>query len=78
MAGWAAYTAALVGTKNISQAAIVGFDGVTWASSDAKGFVVSQAEAKNIVAAFKDPSNLRSVVCSSLVSSTSPSAVMTP
>jgi profilin len=59
MSGWGAYTTALVATKNISQAAIVGFDGVTWASSDAKGFVISVAEAKNIVAGFKDPSGLR-------------------
>lgn len=59
MAGWGAYTTALVNTKNVTQAAIVGHDGVTWANSDAKGFVVTAAEAKNIVAAFKDPSGLR-------------------
>jgi len=59
MSGWGAYTTALVATKNISQAAIIGFDGVTWASSDAKGFVVSPAEGKNLVAGFKDASGLR-------------------
>jgi len=60
MAGWGAYTTALVGTKNVTQAAIVGFDGATWASSDAKGFAVTAAEAKAIVAGFKDASALRS------------------
>jgi len=59
MAGWAAYTTALVATKNISRAAIVGYDGVTWASSDAKGFIVTPTEAKAIVAGFKDASGLR-------------------
>jgi profilin len=59
MSGWGAYTTALVGTKNVTQAAIVGFDGATWASSDAKGFVVSAGEAKNIVAGFKDATALR-------------------
>jgi len=59
MSGWGAYTTALVATKNVTQAAIVGYDGATWASSDAKGFVVTPTEAKAIVAGFKDASALR-------------------
>jgi len=60
MSGWAAYTTALVNTKNVSIAAIVGLDGTTWANSDAKGLPITAAEAKALVAAFKDPSPLRS------------------
>jgi hypothetical protein len=41
MSGWAAYTTALVNSKNVSYAAIIGFDGATWATSDAKNFAIS-------------------------------------
>jgi len=60
MSGWAAYTTALVNTKNVSIAAIVGQDGVTWANSDAKAFPVTAVEGKALVAAFKDATPLRS------------------
>jgi len=60
MSGWAQYTTALVGTKNVTHAAIVGVDGVTWATSDTKSMTVTQTEAKAIVAGFKDASTLRS------------------
>jgi hypothetical protein len=59
MSGWAAYTTALVNTKNVSYAAIIGLDGATWANSDAKNFPITAAEAKTLVAAFKDASPLR-------------------
>jgi len=56
---WAAYTTALVNTKNVSIAAICGHDGATWANSDSKGFPVTAAEVKAIVGAFKDATPLR-------------------
>jgi len=59
MAGWAAYTNALVATKHVTYAAIVGLDGATWANSNAKAFPISAAEAKVLVGAFKDPTPLR-------------------
>jgi profilin len=57
MAGWAAYTTALVATKNVSTAAIVGQDGKTWAATT--GFSVTADEVKALVAGFKDASSLR-------------------
>jgi len=60
MAGWTAYTTALVGTRNVSFAAIVGFDGAVWANSDAKKLPISAAETKALVAGFKDATPLRS------------------
>jgi profilin len=59
MSGWAAYTTALVNTKNVSVAAIVGLDGTTWANSDAKALPITAAEAKALVAAYKDATPLR-------------------
>jgi len=57
MSGWAAYTTALVNTKNVSVAAIMGNDGKTWAAST--GFVPTPDEVKSLVAAFKDATALR-------------------
>lgn len=48
----------LVGTGNIQQAAICGYDGNPWAISP--GFKVTSTEVKNVLAGFTDPSNLRS------------------
>jgi hypothetical protein len=41
MAGWGAYTTALVNTKNVSYGAIVGADGATWANSHAADFKIN-------------------------------------
>jgi len=47
----------MVGTGFVTQAAILGHDGNTWATSP--GFNVSQQEGKDIEAGFKDPNNIR-------------------
>lgn len=58
MSGWQAYVDNnLVGTKNLTQAAIIGIDGSIWAISS--GFTVSQQDGKILVAAFQDPSGIR-------------------
>jgi len=57
MSGWNAYTDALVATKNVTSAAIIGLDGNTWASSG--GLSVTPAEAKVLISAFADASPLR-------------------
>jgi profilin len=57
MSGWAAYTNALVATKNVSQAAIVGHDGKTWATTT--GFAATADEVKAMVAAYKNAEPLR-------------------
>lgn len=55
---WQAYVDTnLVGSGNVAQAAIFGHDGSKWASSSTLN--VSAAEAKSLVAAFKDPSGIR-------------------
>jgi profilin len=59
MAGWGAYTTALVNTKNVSYGAIIGADGATWANSHAADFKINAAEAKVLVGAFKDATPLR-------------------
>jgi hypothetical protein len=41
MAGWGAYTTALVNTKHVSSGAIYGLDGAAWANSDAKALPVT-------------------------------------
>lgn len=48
---------ALVGTKNVSKAAIFGHDGTQWAGTP--NFLVTVQEIKNITKGFADPSLLR-------------------
>jgi profilin len=57
MSGWAAYTKALMDTKNVSQAAIMGSDGKTWATTT--GFAPTSDEVKALVAGYKDATALR-------------------
>ncbi|CAO3595596.1 unnamed protein product [Absidia cylindrospora] len=47
----------LVGTNQVSQAAIYGLNGAKWASSPA--FELSDSEAKEAIAGFTDPSNVQ-------------------
>jgi len=47
----------LIGTKQVTKAAIHGLDGVKWATSS--GFTVNLKEAKDIVAGFSDAGKLR-------------------
>jgi len=56
---WQAYVDNnLVGTKYCNKGAIFGIDGAKWAATP--GWGVTADEAKKIVAAFKDPNNIRS------------------
>jgi len=53
---WQAYVdEQLVGTKNLSQGAIIGHDGNTWAASS--GFGLKAGEGNALVSLFKTPSN---------------------
>lgn len=55
---WQAYVDTnLVGSKKVTQAAIIGLDGNAWAKS--AGFNVTPAEGKAIVAGFTNPASLR-------------------
>jgi len=47
----------LVGSGNVTKAAIVGHDGVTWATSP--GFAPTKPELASILAGFSDPSKLQ-------------------
>jgi len=54
---WQAYVDQnLVGTGRIQQAAIIGLDGNTWATS--AGFAVAPAEGKKVSGAFVNPSDI--------------------
>jgi len=54
---WQAYVDTnLVGTGKIQQAAIIGHDGNTWATS--KGFAVDLAEGKKAAGAFANPADI--------------------
>jgi len=55
---WQAYVDTnLVGTGKVKNAAIFGHNGSEWATSP--GFKMTETEAKNIIAAFDDPTNVR-------------------
>ncbi|KAF9089649.1 profilin, required for normal timing of actin polymerization in response to thermal stress [Mortierella sp. GBA35] len=54
---WQAYVDTnLVGTGKVAKAAIFGLDGSLWATSS--DFAISGAEAKKLVGAFTDPSDI--------------------
>lgn len=56
---WQAYVDTnLVGTGAVTQAAIIGHDGNTWATS--AGFAVTPAQGQTLAAAFKDATAIRS------------------
>lgn len=56
---WQAYVDTnLVGTGAVTQAAIIGHDGNTWATS--AGFSVTPAQGQTLAAAFKDATAIRS------------------
>lgn len=53
---WQAYVdQQLLGTKTVNQAAIIGHDGITWATS--AGFTVSPKDGAALVALFDSPSD---------------------